>query len=227
MAITPCLTACTIGAVTYGYVSTTVTADNSLTAGSKSFTVDALDNAGNNSGPLPYSATVQTAAPVISASTVAPTATSVAGWVAQGGAYAVYANVTDASGMSSLTANVSSITSGGTALNLAHCSSGCTIGGVTYGYKSATQTAGASLPEGSGTLTYSVSALDNAGLHGEPQRLLGLGRRHRREHLRGRDRHQRPRRQPPGSSRAAPTASTRTRPMRSAASPPSPPTSPA
>ena len=164
VAITPCLTACTIGAVTYGYVSAPVTADNSLTAGSTSFTVDTFDNAGNNSGPLPYSATVQTVAPVISASTVAPTATSVAGWVAQDGPYAVYANVTDASGMSSLTANVSSITSGGTALNLAHCSSGCTIGGVTYGYKSATQTAGASLPEGSGTLTYSVSALDNAGL---------------------------------------------------------------
>ena len=108
--ITPCVTACTVGGVTFAYVSTSVTADNSLTAGDKSYTVDALDNAGNNSGPLPETATVQTTTPSITASTVAPISTGTAGWVAQGGAYAVYASVTDASGLSSLTANVSSIT---------------------------------------------------------------------------------------------------------------------
>lgn len=162
--LAPCVAGCTIGAVTYGYVSLPVTADSALTAGSKTFTMDAVDNAGNDSGPLNKTATVQTAAPSITASTVAPTATGAAGWVAQGGGYTVYASVTDASGMSSLTADLSAITGGATATALTHCSSGCTIGGVTYGYKSVVQVAGAPLTEGSGALSYSVAALDNAGL---------------------------------------------------------------
>jgi len=164
IALTACSSACTVGGVTYGYVSSVVTADAGLSAGSKGYTVDAIDHAGNDSGPLPETATVQTAVPVITASTVAPAATSAAGWVAQGGTYTVYANVTDAAGMSSLTADLSSITSGGSAVALVHCSSGCTVGGVAYAYKSAVQTAGPSLPEGAGSLAYSLSALDNAGL---------------------------------------------------------------
>jgi hypothetical protein len=162
--LTPCSSNCTVGAVTYGYVSSAVTADNSLTAGAKTFTVDAVDNAGNDSGPLSKPATVQTAVPSVTASTVASTATSAPGWVAQGGSYAVYANITDASGVSSLTADLSSITGGDTAVSLTHCSSGCTIGGVSYGYKSAAQVAGTPLTEGAAVLSYSISVLDNAGL---------------------------------------------------------------
>ena len=92
------------------------------------------------------------------AAIAATTGTSPAGFVKQGGGYAVYADVTDVNGVSSVAANVSSITTGQTALALSTCASGCTVAGHTYLYKSATQTASNPLTEGS--KGYTVTATD-------------------------------------------------------------------
>ena len=62
--------------------------------------------------------------------------------------------------MSSLTADVSRLTSGQTAVALPACASSCTINGVTYAYKSASMTAANPLAEG--TLAYTVTAIDKA-----------------------------------------------------------------
>jgi hypothetical protein len=74
----------------------------------------------------------------------------------------VYTNAADVgSGVYSVTAKVSNITTGQTALALPACVSGCTIGGVARGYSSAALTANASI---SGTSkTWTVTVTDVAG----------------------------------------------------------------
>jgi hypothetical protein len=110
----------------------------------------------------PLSSAADWTAPSVPASVIAHSAGGPG--VKASGTYAVYANVSDtgnpASGVSTVTASVSSITTGQTALALTACSSSCTVGGTTYGYKSATLTAKAGI---SGSLSYSVSAKDGAG----------------------------------------------------------------
>jgi hypothetical protein len=86
------------------------------------------------------------------------------GFIKQGGTYRVYANATDTSGVASATADVSTITTSGTAVALAACSVNCTVGGTTYTLVSAEQTAKTPLSEGS--KGYSVTATDNAGNSG-------------------------------------------------------------
>lgn len=85
------------------------------------------------------------------------------GSVRAGGTYRVYATVADtgspASGVSSVTANVSAITPGQTATPLATGS--FTIDGVTYNRRSNVLTASATLPNGS--RSYSVTGVDVAG----------------------------------------------------------------
>lgn len=89
-------------------------------------------------------------APTASASVVARSGGTVPGFVKPGGAYFVYANVADtgnpASGVSSVTADVSALTPGTTAAPLA--SGSFSAGGVTYGYRSASLTAGAGVTAG-------------------------------------------------------------------------------
>jgi hypothetical protein len=101
-------------------------------------------------------------APTVAASVVGKAQGGATGFVKKGGAYFVYANVTDtgnpASGTSSATADVSSLTPDATAIALGAGS--FSAGGQTYNYRSAQQTAGASL--GEGTVTYSVATTDNA-----------------------------------------------------------------
>ena len=108
-----------------------------------------------------FSVAVDNTAPTVTALAVATTTTSVPGWLRKSGAYNVYANATDgASGIFTVKANVSTITSGQTALALSACATGCTIGGVTYAYKSANKTASSSLA--AGAVSFSVTATDNA-----------------------------------------------------------------
>ncbi len=101
--------------------------------------------------------------PTTSASVIAKTAGGTAGYIKQGGTYYVYASVTDvgnpAAGVSTVTANVSSITTGQTAVSLT--SGSYTIGGVTYNYRTGSLTANASLA--ANTYTYSITATDAGG----------------------------------------------------------------
>jgi hypothetical protein len=102
-------------------------------------------------------------APTISATTLAKTSGGTVGQIKKGGTYYVYANAGDtgnpASGVSTVTANVSAITSGSTAVALSAGS--FTAGGVSYGYRSASLTAGTGLAAGS--YSYSLTTTDAAG----------------------------------------------------------------
>jgi hypothetical protein len=160
LALSACSSGCTQGGVTYAYKSTTKAADAAATPGAAAFTVTATDKAANVTVGH-YSATVDATGPAVSGIAVANTTTSAVGLLKKSGAYIVYANVSDPSGVSSVKANVGSITSGQTALALSACASSCTVGGVTYGYKSASKTAGSSLAAGS--VSYTVTATDGVG----------------------------------------------------------------
>jgi large repetitive protein len=160
LALSVCSTGCTQGGVTYAYKSATKAADAGAAPGTAAFTVTATDKAANATVGH-YSATVDAAGPTVSGIAIANTTTSAVGLLKKSGAYIVYANVSDPSGVSSVKANVSALTSGQTALTLAACSSACSVGGVTYGYKSASKTAGSSLVAGS--VSYTVTATDGVG----------------------------------------------------------------
>jgi len=102
-------------------------------------------------------------APTVGASVLTKTTGGTVGQIKKGGTYYVYANVSDtgnpASGVSTVTANVSTITSGTTAAALSAGS--YTAGGVSYAYRSVSLTAGSSLAAGS--YSYSLTATDVAG----------------------------------------------------------------
>src|SRR5437764_830551 len=99
-------------------------------------------------------------APSVTGSTIAPQGATAAagvamashgtvGWVRRSGSYTVYANAADAgspaSGVATVTANVSNLTPGTTSLSLPTCTSSCSVGGVAYGFKSAATTAGSAI----------------------------------------------------------------------------------
>jgi hypothetical protein len=120
-----------------------------------------------------YTASVSTASNAFAASPdwTAPTSTAQAvgrstayntGFIKEGGSYYVYAEVGDtgnpASGTASVTTNVSSLTSGDTAVALTAGS--YSAGGTTYNYRSAAMTAAASLSEGS--KSYTITSTDGA-----------------------------------------------------------------
>jgi hypothetical protein len=101
-------------------------------------------------------------APAIGTSVIAKNSGYSAGFIMQGGVYRVYANVTDSgnpsSGISTVTANVSNITSGQTAVSLS--SGSFTVAGTSYGYRSGSVTADGSLSAGS--KSFSITATDGA-----------------------------------------------------------------
>lgn len=115
-----------------------------------------------STGPGPFSSAADWTAPSVTASVIAHSSSGPG--VKASGTYNVYANASDtgnpASGLSTVTASVGSITTGQTAVPLTACSSGCTVGGTTYGYKSASVTANSGL---TGTLSYTVTPADAAG----------------------------------------------------------------
>ena len=78
--------------------------------------------------------------PVVSSSVISKTTPYLPGFIRQGGTYHVYANVTDAgSGVATVRANVSTVTTGQTAVALV--AGTYSIGGVAYTYRSASLTA--------------------------------------------------------------------------------------
>jgi hypothetical protein len=101
-------------------------------------------------------------APTVGSSVIAKSAGGTPGFVKQGGTYHVYADVTDtgnpASGVGTVTADVSAITTGQTSASLA--SGSFSVGGVSYNFRSAQLTADGTLAEGA--KGYTVSAADNA-----------------------------------------------------------------
>lgn len=108
--------------------------------------------------------TLDTVPPAVSATVGAKTSLYLPGYIRQGGTYYIYANVTDTggtcppSGVSTVTTNVSTITTGQTAVTVA--SGSFTVGGVAYGYRTASVTANATLA--AGTYTYSITSTDVA-----------------------------------------------------------------
>jgi hypothetical protein len=119
---------------------------------------DAAGNTNAASTSTDNTVTYDTVAPTISAVAIAPTnVTTTQGFLHSSVTYYVYANVSDAgSGIASVTANVTNITTGTTAAPLTAGS--YSAFGTTYNYRSASLTAKASLAAS----TYTVTATDNA-----------------------------------------------------------------
>jgi hypothetical protein len=104
-----------------------------------------------------------TTPPTVGAAAIGPSTGGTTGGLKQGSGYRVFANVTDpspGSGVASVTANVSAITTGATAVPLTTAGGPFTVGGITYAYRSAVQTANAVLAPG--PKAFSVHATDNA-----------------------------------------------------------------
>jgi hypothetical protein len=124
-----------------------------------------VDGVGNAEATKTTAAQVDLTNPVVSAVTLTNTITGAEGVLKQGSGYVVYANASDTpSGVASVAANVSSLTTGATAVTLAACVSSCTVGATTYAYKSTVQTAHGSL--GAGSKSIGVTATDQAGRTG-------------------------------------------------------------
>jgi hypothetical protein len=102
-------------------------------------------------------------APAVSASVIAKSTGGTAGAVHASGSYFVYANVADtgspASGTTSVTADLSALTTGATAVALTAGS--FAVGGVSYGYRSAAQSVGSGVT--AGTKAFTVATSDAAG----------------------------------------------------------------
>ena len=117
-------------------------------------------NTGNSSDS--FSAAPDWVAPTVSATVISKSPGYSAGHVKEGGTYYVYANVTDtgnpASGVGSVTADLSAITTGATAVALVAGS--YTAEGTSYGYRSASRVA--DNPLSAGTKSYSITSVDGA-----------------------------------------------------------------
>lgn len=110
------------------------------------------------------SITVDRNVPTVTAATIAKSSGGIPGAIREGGSYHVYANVSDMSGVSVVTANVGAITTGVVALPLVAGS--WSVGGTTYGYRSIATIANVSLSEGAKAFT--VSAIDLLGNASSP-----------------------------------------------------------
>jgi predicted ribosomally synthesized peptide with SipW-like signal peptide len=121
---------------------------------------DQTSNTGNT-----FSAAADLTPPTATASVIQRSTGGTPGYLIQGADYYVYANANDAgspaSGIASLTADVSNVTAGQTAAALSAAGGPFTVGGVTYSYRSSLLTADD--PLSSGSKSYSVTLTDNAG----------------------------------------------------------------
>ena len=124
--------------------------------------------------------------PVVTASVINKTSGDKPGFVKQGGTYFVYANANDAAGttgthvVSTVTANVTNITTGSTAVALTTAGGPCTVGGVSYTYRSALMTA--SNPMVAGAKTFTVTATDASGNTGSLNRVRHDGQHDAHRH---------------------------------------------
>jgi len=135
-----------------GSVTATVTIPAGVANGSH--TVYAIDGQGDVA-----SAAITIAHPTVAGATIAKSAGGTAGYIKQGGTYYVYANVsgsgTPPAGVSSLTSDVSNVTTGQTATSLT--SGSYTVDGQSYNYRSAQLTAKTPLTAGSKSFTVSLT----------------------------------------------------------------------
>lgn len=136
-----------------------------LVGAGSSLTFARFSAAASNPGDS-FAAAADWVAPSASSTTIAKTAGGTPGYIRQGASYYVYANVADsgnpASGVSTVKANVSTISTGQTAVTLVAGS--YTIGGAGYNYRTASVAANAILA--AGTYTYSITSTDVAGNSG-------------------------------------------------------------
>lgn len=113
---------------------------------SRAITIDANDTVG----------------PVVDAAAIGKTTLGSGGYVKQGGTFYVYAQVNDvgspAVGVSTVTADVSTIRTGTTAAALSTTGGPWTVDGVSYNYRSASITA--TTPLGEGSKSFSIKATD-------------------------------------------------------------------
>ena len=153
----------------YAFQTAQLTADAVLAEGNKLYSVSAADNLGTSASSSGANVQVDNTAPSVS-TVIANTTTNQPGWLRQGSGYRIYANVTElpagpgaSSGLnaSSITANVSNVTTGQTAVPLTTTGCPCTIGGTSYAYQSAVLTS--SNPLTAGSKSYTVGAADNLG----------------------------------------------------------------
>jgi hypothetical protein len=148
---------------TNGSASISVTIPTGVSNGSH--TVYAVGSQGSTASAA-ITVTVDTVAPTVGATVIAKTQGGRGGYVKLGGTFYVYANVTDggtpASGVQAVTANVSSLATGQSAVALS--SGSFTVDGASYNYRSAAVTANSTLAEGS--YSYSITSTDVAGNSG-------------------------------------------------------------
>jgi hypothetical protein len=146
------------GTATSGSYSITTSA---LSSGARALTAKATDAAGNtSSSSATFTVTVDTTAPAVSATVIAKTTGFLAGSIKQAGTFYVYATITDATSVTTATTNISTLlASGGTTVTLTAGS--YSAEGVSYTYRSASQTA--KTPLTAGAYTYAISATDVAG----------------------------------------------------------------
>lgn len=145
------------GTATGGSYSITV---STLGVGVQNITARATDVAGNvsvASGAL--AVTIDTTAPAVTDSKIAKQTGFLAGAIKQAGSYYVYANITGAGAGATVTADVSSATTGATSVVLTAGS--YSAEGLVYNYRSAAQTVISPLSQG--LKSYSITSTDPAG----------------------------------------------------------------
>lgn len=134
---------------------------SAIAEGAHTITARATDAAGNaSSQSAGLTVTVDLTAPLVTTAVIAKQSGYLAGSIKQAGSYYVYANVTETGGgISTETANVSAITTGGTATALTAGS--YSSNGLPYTYRSALLAAISPLTAGS--QTFSIVSTDRAG----------------------------------------------------------------
>ena len=159
----------TIGGLAYNFRSDAQTANAVVPEAGNPypFSVNATDNL-SNAGSLDGTANVDNTAPAISRAAVA-NSTNNATIVRQGGGYYVYAEVGDGgSGVGAVTTDASNLTTGSTSVAMTTAGGPWTIGGLSYNYRSAAQTAKNPLPESGNPYSLTVTATDNVGNSSSP-----------------------------------------------------------
>jgi len=141
---------------------TTLTYADTPADGAYWYTVRAYYQSWESVDAGPVSAARDSTAPTIGTSVISKTTQYLAGAIKPSASFYVYANVTDpgtgASGVATVTADVSTIKAGSTAVALVAGS--YSVGGVSYGWRSAALTADA---KPAGTYGYALRAVDGNG----------------------------------------------------------------
>ena len=156
LSVGPC--PCTVGGLSYNRRSPLLSADNPLADGAKSYSITSSDSASpvNTRSDSGFSVTADSTPPAISAAVVQKSTGGAGAYIKQGASYYVYANVTDATGVASVSADTGSFDTGETAAPLSAGS--WTVDGMTYSHRSALLTANATIAAGS--YGFAITAAD-------------------------------------------------------------------